>query len=213
MLAAHFAEVLAAARRGDGAAWRRLHDELAGPLLGFLRGRGLADPEDALGDTLLDVARGLAGFDGDEAGFRAWVFTIAHRRAVDAVRRAVRRPVTVLPVEELAPVLDAAATGGDAIEALVDRLAQRGMLAPLLAELTDEQREVLVLRFAGDLDATTVGRVTGRSTNAVAAITRRALARLRELAEAGAATGAAGGAATAPTASAPTPSPAGDGGR
>ena len=186
MLAADFPDVLAAARRGDEGAWHRLHDELAGPLLGFLRGRGLVDPEDALGDTLLDVARGLAGFAGDEAGFRAWVFTIAHRRAVDAVRRAVRRPVVPIPLDELVPVLDAAATGGDALEALVDRLAARDLIEPLLAALTDEQREVLVLRFAGDLDATTVGRVTGRSTNAVAAITRRALARLRELAEAGA---------------------------
>lgn len=198
VLANDFPAVLAAARGGDAEAWRRLHDDLAGPLLGFLRGRGLEDPEDALGDVLLDLARSLRSFAGDEAGFRAWVFTIAHRRAVDAVRRAVRRPSTPFPVEELAPVLDATVSGPDAIEAVVDRLALGGRLDALLAELTDEQREVLVLRFAADLDATTVGRVTGRSTNAVAAITRRGLARLRELAEAGASVAAAGPGAASP---------------
>lgn len=56
----------------------------------------------------------------------------------------------------------------------------RELLGGLLARLTDEQREVLLLRFVADLDTATVGEVTGRSANAVAAITRRALATLRE---------------------------------
>jgi RNA polymerase sigma-70 factor (ECF subfamily) len=201
VLGSDFPAVLAAARTGDAEAWRRLHDDVSGPLLGFLRGRGLDDPEDVLGDVLLDLARSLRSFAGDESGFRAWLFTIAHRRAVDAVRRAVRRPATPFPVEELAPMLDATA-GTEAIDAVVDRLALGGRLEALLAELTDEQREVLVLRFAADLDATTVGTVTGRSTNAVAAITRRGLARLRELAEAGVTTSASGSGAASPDAAA-----------
>lgn len=77
MLDRAFPEVLAGARTGDGRAWARILDDLSGPLLGFARGRGVEDPEDVLGETLLHVARGLHGFEGDEAGFRAWVFTIA----------------------------------------------------------------------------------------------------------------------------------------
>lgn len=192
MLDRAFPEVLAGARTGDGRAWARFLDDLSGPLLGFARGRGVEDPEDVLGETLLHVARGLDGFEGDEAGFRAWVFTIAHRRVVDAQRRRHRRPSTPLPAEELAPLAEALDASDDELAAVVERLDATERLDALLAHLTDDQREVLVLRFAADLDATTVGRITGRSTNAVAAITRRALLRLEEVV-AGASPGGDGG--------------------
>ena len=183
MLGAAFPEVLADARTGDAVAWGAVLDDLQGPLLGFARGRGVEDPEDVLGETLLDVARGLDRFDGDEAGFRSWVFTIAHRRVVDAQRRRHRRPSTPLPDERLVPLAEALDAGEDAIARVVARLDASRELDALLAHLTDEQREVLVLRFAADLDATTVGKLTGRTTNAVAAITRRALLRLQEVIE------------------------------
>jgi RNA polymerase sigma-70 factor (ECF subfamily) len=181
MIGTVFPEVLADARAGEAAAWRVLLDDLAGPLLGFARGRGVEDPEDVMGETLLHVARGLGGFAGDEDGFRAWVFTIAHRRVVDAQRRRHRRPSTPLPLEQLVPLAEALDTGEDAITAAVERLDASAQLEALLAHLTDDQREVLVLRYVADLDATTVGTLTGRSTNAVAALTRRALLRLEEV--------------------------------
>ena len=183
MLGTAFGAALAGARVGEDAAWRALLDDLQGPLLGFARGRGVEDPEDVLGETLLDVARSLDRFDGDEAGFRSWVFTIAHRRVVDAQRRRHRRPSTPLPDERLVPLAEALDAGEDAIATVVARLDASRELDALLAHLTDEQREVLVLRFAADLDATTVGTLTGRTTNAVAAITRRALLRLQEVIE------------------------------
>jgi RNA polymerase sigma-70 factor (ECF subfamily) len=185
MIGPDFPTTLARARMGDEVAWGVLYDDLAGPLIGFLRGRGAPDPEDQLGETFLQVARNLGAFEGDEAGFRSWVFTIAHRRLVDALRQRSRRPVSVLADEHLEPLIDAVERAPDEIAVAVERIAQSGLLEQLLAQLTDEQREVLVLRFASDLDATSVGRLTGRSTNAVAAITGRALTRLREVVAAG----------------------------
>lgn len=183
MLGDGFPAVLELARTGDDTAWGALYDDLAGPIFGFARGRGAPDPDDVVGETFLHVARSLPGFSGDEDGFRAWVFTIAHRRVVDVLRQRARRPSTPLPDDELAPLAEAMQTSADDLELLVDRLADAGRLDALLEALTGEQREVLVLRFAADLDATTVGQLTGRSTNAVAAITRRALLRLREVVE------------------------------
>jgi len=185
MLGTSFGAVLEGARGGDTVAWGELLDDLSGPLLGFARGRGVEDAEDVVGETLLHVARGLEGFSGDESGFRAWVFTIAHRRVVDAQRRRIRRPATPLPAEELVPLVEALDGAPDELAALVEQLDANERLEALFAHLTDEQREVLVLRFAADLDATTVGVMTGRTTNAVAAITRRALLRLHEVIDAG----------------------------
>jgi RNA polymerase sigma-70 factor, ECF subfamily len=181
-----FSESLARARSGDELAWSVLYDDLAGPLLGYLRGRGAPDPEDQLGETFLQIARDLASFSGDEAGFRSWVFTIAHRRLLDAARTRRRRPATVLPPEQLTPVADALRhTGPDSLgleglDGLADRLADGELLDGLLGVLSEEQREVLVLRFIADLDTAAVGAITGRSPNAVAALTGRGLARIRE---------------------------------
>lgn len=214
MLGTTFPAVLADARAGDPVAWGLLLDDLGGPLLGFARGRGVEDPDDVLGETLLHVVRGLDGFAGDEQGFRAWVFTIAHRRVVDAQRRRHRRPSTPMPDDELVPLAEALDAGPDELATLIGRLDDAGRIDALLAHLTDEQREVLVLRFIADLDATTVGEVTGRSTNAVAAITRRALLRLGEVVDAGRAVGAAGAPAAPSTGSTEGgASPADPGGR
>jgi RNA polymerase sigma-70 factor, ECF subfamily len=181
MLGDGFPAVLERARSGDDTAWGALYDDLAGPIFGFARGRGAPDPDDVVGETFLHVARALPSFTGDEHVFRAWVFTIAHRRVVDVLRQRARRPATPLPDDELAPLAEALQRSTDDLDVLVDRLADAGRLDALLDALTDEQREVLVLRFVADLDATTVGQLTGRTTNAVAAITRRALLRLREV--------------------------------
>jgi RNA polymerase sigma-70 factor, ECF subfamily len=180
-----FERVLARAREGDELAWTALYDSLAGQVLGYLRGRGAPDPEDQLGETFLQVARDLATFSGDETGFRSWVFTIAHRRLLDAARSRRRRPAVLLAPELLAVVAESLDGDSDAAVAAIGAVADRAVLVALLARLTEEQREVLLLRYVADLDTATVGVITGRSANAVAALTTRALATLRAVIEAG----------------------------
>ena len=84
---AQFASVLEAAQAGAEWAWSRLYRDLAGPVLGYLRTRGAAEPEDLVGEVFLQVARNLGTFDGDYRSFRSWVFTVAHHRVVDERRR------------------------------------------------------------------------------------------------------------------------------
>jgi RNA polymerase sigma-70 factor (ECF subfamily) len=181
MIGNGFARVLERAREGDELAWAALYDDLAGPLLGYLRGRGAPEPEDQLGETFLQVARDLRSFSGDEAGFRSWVFTIAHRRLLDAARTRRRRPAVPLAPERLTPIADALRGPEVGPDDALAAISDRDLLLGLLAHLTDDQREVLLLRFVADLDTSTVGEVTGRTPNAVAALTTRALATLRAL--------------------------------
>ena len=67
---------------------------LVARVLGYLRARGVRDPEDVAGEVFLQVARDLRRFRDaeDEVAVRRWVFTIARNRATDAARRARRRP-------------------------------------------------------------------------------------------------------------------------
>jgi RNA polymerase sigma-70 factor (ECF subfamily) len=169
-----FENVLFAARAGAEWAWARIYEELAPPVAGYLRGHGAAEPEDLVGDVFLQVVRGLDGFSGSEPAFRAWVFTIAHRRLVDDLRRRSRRPVA--PADPATLEL-AAGAGGD-----VEDDAFTGLDAARVREaigaLPPDQRSVLLLRIVGDLTIEQIAEALGKRPGAVKALQRRALRRL-----------------------------------
>jgi RNA polymerase sigma factor (sigma-70 family) len=157
-------------------AWDALYRDLAPPLLGYLRAQRAPDPEDLVGEVFVEVVRSLHRFEGDEAGFRSWVFTIAHRRLIDVRRTSQRRPVEVTSVEDLEPTLPPV----DDEPLLLERAGTTEVLA-LLDRLGDDQREVLVLRLVAGFTTAEVAEVTGRSTEAVKGLAKRGLARLRML--------------------------------
>ncbi|MGH9275790.1 MAG: RNA polymerase sigma factor [Acidimicrobiales bacterium] len=135
---------------------------------GYLRGRGVADADDLLSEVFLQVARSLPRFRGDEDHLRAWVFTIARNRVVDGHRRRSTRPMLAdVPVPERA---------APAHEDPVDP-----ELLGALAQLTPDQREVVVLRFVADLPLEEVASITGRTEGAVKSMQHRALAQLARI--------------------------------
>ena len=165
-----FDSVLAAARAGADWAWERIYGDLAGPVIGYLRVHGAADPEDVAGEAFLQVVRDLPRFRGDERDFRAWVFTIVHRRLVDERRRRGRRPAAPMPEGLDLP-------GGDVVEDAQTRLDRRRVL-DLLGELPPDQRSVLLLRILGDMTIEEIAGAVGKRPGAVKALQRRALNRV-----------------------------------
>jgi RNA polymerase sigma-70 factor (ECF subfamily) len=146
---------------------------LAPHVLGYLRAQRVPDPEDVLGEVFLQVARDFHRFQGDEGDLRRWVFSIAHNRAVDAHRRRGRDR----SAPHAAP--SEAADARPAVEPAPPDPFDPEMAAAL-ATLTDDQREILVLRFVGDLPLAAVAKITGRATGAVKALQHRALENLRK---------------------------------
>jgi RNA polymerase sigma factor (sigma-70 family) len=143
-----------------------LYTELAPRVLGYLRAHGAPDPEDLLGEVFYQVARDYEQFSGSRGDRRRWVFGIARNRLIDAHRRRAVRPTVV---DEPVPEVPA--------DELADELVDPELVAAL-AGLTDEQREVLVLRFVADLPTRDVARLTGREVGATKALQRRGLAAL-----------------------------------
>ncbi len=168
-----FHDVLDAARLGAEWAWSVLWEDLAGSVAGYMRARGVSEPDEAVGDVFVSMASSLGGFAGDEDSFRAWVFTIAHRRMVDHVRRRSR-----LREEPTADPSDRELVGGDPADVYELRASEDRALA-LLASLTPDQAEVLALRVIGDLSLEQVAVVTGRKVNAVKQLQHRAVKTLR----------------------------------
>jgi len=169
-----FDDVLVAAQAGAGWACTRIWEDLAGVVTGYLRMQGAAEPDDVASETFLNVFRSLGTFDGDEEGFRSWVFTIAHRRLIDERRRRSRRPVTTS--------LDAR-THDPTDEGHEREVLQRVEvleLEPMLDLLSDAQRDVLLLRTIGGMSLEETAEAVGRRVGAVKQLQRRALLKLHE---------------------------------
>jgi RNA polymerase sigma-70 factor (ECF subfamily) len=167
-----FTHVLDAARAGGEWAWTQIYRDLAPVLLGYLRSQGSRDPEDLVGEVFVQVVRKIHTFEGDEAGFRSWVFVIAHHRLADESRRLRRRPQPV-PGE----ALDRPAPDDVSADAL-DRLATdrvRAVIEPLPAG----QRDVLLLRLIGGLTIEEISKAIGKRRGAVKALQRRGLAAIK----------------------------------
>lgn len=162
------------ARRGDRDAWAEIYRWLSPQVLGYLRARGAAEPEDLLGEVFVQAVRDLKSFSGSERDFRAWIFSIAHHRLIDEARRGARRPVDPVPTEELPTRTET----GDAEAEAMARISV-GEVTRLLATLSDDQRSVLLLRVLGGLTVPEVARVVGKRPGAVKQLQRRGLARLR----------------------------------
>jgi RNA polymerase sigma-70 factor, ECF subfamily len=178
-----------AARAGADWAWTMIYDELAGPVLGYLRGLGAAEPEDLTGEVFLQAVRDLGRFEGSEADLRAWIFTIAHHRFLDERRRVKRRPVDPAPDELIGERLPPVDAETPALEAL----GQRHVRA-IIEALAPAQREVMLLRILGGLTIDEIAAAVGKRPGAVKALQRRAVESIRRsLAEAGAAVGGRGG--------------------
>src|SRR3954471_1776236 len=173
MFPERFTTLLEAARQGSEAAWQELYSGHAPAVLGYLRANNAPDPEDVLSEVFLQVTRDISGFEGDDRGFRSWIFTIAHHRLIDARRHSARRPVDLSP-EPPEP-------SGHADDAADEALAKIGTeeVQRVLGVLSEDQRAVLLLRVIGDLSIEDVAKAVGKRPGAVKALQRRGLAAVK----------------------------------
>jgi RNA polymerase sigma-70 factor (ECF subfamily) len=178
-----FQGILAAAQDGGEWAVAILYRWLHPTVVGYLRSRAGDDAEDLASETWLAVARGLAAFSGDEAAFRSWVFTIAHRRLVDHHRATARRPRPHTlnrgddddrdgSIELPAPDDPA----GDVIAALAADDAVRR----IVSLLPKDQADIVLLRVVAGLPVEDVAAITGRRPGTVRVLQHRALRRLAD---------------------------------
>ena len=163
-------DLLSALRRNDRAAWAGLYDSLAGEIRGYVAHIGARSPDDVLGEVMVQVVRDLPRFTGTAAELRPWVFRIARNRVIDAGRQRSRRPEEVSLDE-----------GAGYMPHHVDREPDLDELSDLLVRFTDDQREALWLRYGLDLPLAEAARIMDREPAAVAALTARAMNRLRRL--------------------------------
>ena len=157
-----FGALLQAAQNGDDRAVAVLYRDLHPRLFRYLGAREPRAADDLEAEVWLAVAKGIAQFSGGEEPFRAWVFSIARRRLADYRRTAARRATVPVPNEEL----DRAGT--DDPEAVVlEDLSSSAAAAFVVATLSPDQAEIVLLRVIGGLTVDQVAELLGKRPGTV----------------------------------------------
>ncbi|THJ65817.1 RNA polymerase sigma factor [Arthrobacter echini] len=168
-------DALARAQGGEPAALSLIYRSLSPAVQGYLAGRGSEDPEALTQEVFLTVFAKLASITGGMPGLRSFAFSVAHARYVDELRRRTRAPVLV--GYDASGDTRVAASAETVALGNLDTSAAQGMLA----QLKDEQREVLLLRIVAELPIDQVAEILGRSAGSVKQLQRRGLLKLKEL--------------------------------
>jgi RNA polymerase sigma-70 factor, ECF subfamily len=126
------------------------------------------DAEDLTQETFERAFKAWSRFDPQRAGLRTWLMAIAHNLLIDHYRsRATRREVALTEGAESYAAEQPVSLGLDPA------------LARALARLGERERELIALRFGGDLSGPEIAAVTGMTVANVQQILSRSLRRLR----------------------------------
>jgi RNA polymerase sigma-70 factor, ECF subfamily len=139
----------------------------------YARVHDVSVAEDLTAQVFLKALEGLDTYRPTGVPFRAWLYRIAHARTIDHWRQQARHRevllVDTMPATDPSP------------EDVMIAKSQWQTAVGLLGELTDEQRDVVIMRFFEDMSLADIAEALGKTIGAVKALQHRALASLARL--------------------------------
>jgi RNA polymerase sigma-70 factor, ECF subfamily len=164
-------KILVRARKLDQEAMAALCGHYYSKILKFMYYRtSVGNAEDLTGEVFLKVMRSISSQNGN---FEAWIYRIARNVIIDRARYSKARPEVAI-TDENEKTMTTGRDGTEKIDAAMD-------IKYALAQVNDEQRELLSLKFIQGLSNDEISEITGKSTGAIRAMQFRALAALREV--------------------------------
>jgi RNA polymerase sigma-70 factor (ECF subfamily) len=173
------AELVARLKDRDDDAYREVLERYSDPLYSYIYGiTGDSHlSQDILGETFLRMVEKIDTYTYYGAPFKAWLYRIAHNLAINALKQG-RFMVAVTDLDRVArPVTDPALR----VAARLEEEELRAALRAALPELTEEQQQVLLLRFVEGQSPGEVVQTLGKSENAVKQLQFRAVRSLQWL--------------------------------
>src|SRR5690349_3207935 len=119
------------------------------------------------------MVEALPRYQISEAPFETWLYRIANSRVADYHRHFTRHPTTEL--------LESTSDLGIMPEEQLELDQESAELRTALSKLSQEQQDVLLLRFVNHKSHEEVGRILEKSVSAVKTIQHRALTELATL--------------------------------
>lgn len=162
-------------RRGNRAALATVYDTYSPAIYRYLyrRTNNQRLAEDLTGVVFLKVLEAIRKQQAWTDTFVGWLYRIAHNAVVDHYRSAGRRQE-----EELAESLE---SQGIAPDGAAERAVRALQIQNALNTLTDDQAQVIVLRFGEGLSHQEVAVILNKSEGAVKLLQHRAVHALRRL--------------------------------
>jgi RNA polymerase sigma-70 factor (ECF subfamily) len=163
------------AKRGDQVAVAAIYEAFVEKIYQYIvyRVPTVTDAEDLTGEVFVRMVEGLPRYQITEVPFEAWLYRIAAARVADWYRRDKRRPQV-----ELSETL----SSSDPLpEDHLLREQELDTLREAVQELTDDQQQVLILRFVERRSHEETAEIMGKSISAVKSIQHRALTRLASI--------------------------------
>jgi RNA polymerase sigma-70 factor (ECF subfamily) len=135
--------------------------------------------EDLVQETFLIAWRSI-GQVTEPAGFRTWLFSVAHSALVDATRRETRKKRATGGSSASATGLEALADPSPSPPQAAESHEQRQRVLRVLRSMPEEYRLPLTLRYLGGADYDTIGRQLGLTNGSLRGLLNRGMAKLRE---------------------------------
>ncbi len=162
------------AKQRDQEAFAQLYEEYFDKIYRYvvLRIGDRMEAEDITQQVFLNAIKAMSSFRWRGIPFSAWLFRIAHNQVVDYLRRKAKRAAAPLDESLVASDYDPQLIAGQRLD--IERLHSA------TGKLTPAQREVISLRFAGELSIAQVAKIMGKSEGAVKALQHGAIVALRK---------------------------------
>lgn len=158
----------------DAQAFGQLYEYYFGKLYGYvvyLVGNN-TDAEDIVSETFEKAMRNIRNFEWRGYTFGAWLYKIARNLVYDKAK--IKRTISLEDIENIleSPNLS--------VEDQVEIKLETENLLRLIAQLSDDQREILALRYIQGYSIKETCAITGKTVDSVKSLVKRALAILRE---------------------------------
>jgi RNA polymerase sigma-70 factor (ECF subfamily) len=162
------------AQQGDIAVITALYDAYHVSVYRYLyyRVESREAAEDLTSEVFLRMLRFISGFQPPGSSFQAWLFQIARNLAIDHHRK--------MKVRDHLPLEEDMVSGIERPDTAAERSLTNDTLRAALAKLSEEQRDVILMRFIAGMPIAEVAKTLHKSENSIKGLQRRALTALRE---------------------------------
>ncbi|MCX7670432.1 MAG: sigma-70 family RNA polymerase sigma factor [Anaerolineae bacterium] len=169
--------LLERAQRADPQALGQIYDRFVERIYAYIYHRvGQAElAEDLTGQVFMRMLEAIRSGQGWKTSFSGWLYRIAHNLVIDFYRRRSR--ASFVDIDEAPPLAVTEEEPFRKVQATLDREDLRAALN----QLTEEQAQVITLRFLEDLSIAEVAAIMGKNEGAIKALQYRAILALRRI--------------------------------
>jgi RNA polymerase sigma-70 factor, ECF subfamily len=153
----------------------QIYDEYFGRIYAYIYHRtgDARVAEDLAADVFVRMLESVKAEKGWQSSLTGWLYRIAHNLIVDHYRRQSKRAGPSLD-EHLAADVESTLSH-------IETLLNQQQLRAAIQLLTEEQQQVVVLKFVEDLSNAEVAEILGKTEGAIKALQHRALVALRRV--------------------------------